>query len=282
MPSTKDIQAMRDSQVTKANSLIQRTRYTLSVPEQRLLLFLIAKISPYDTELPVITFTLVDFFNVIGVQYSGKNYIDCKAMIQALADKSFWVDEPEHSYLCRWIAEADIDHQGTITIQLHKKLEPYLLQLRQDFTTYELAYTLRFKSKYSTRFYEFLKSVKYNNLAKTYEYKMTPDQLRDVLGVLHRDDKGKIIGNDYPRYADFKRRVLLRALSEINTQTDLHVELDEEIKGKGKRVVCVTLRITVKEPLERMQIRAEIDRMLDIAAGINPDQMRLGEFEPSY
>lgn len=276
MVKRTDIQVLRDAQVTKSNELIQRTRYNLSVSEQRLLLFLIAKISPYDAELPEITFTISDFFKVIGVQYNGVNYIECKAIIQGLADKSFWITEGTHNRLCRWIADADVEHGGTITVKLHQKLEPYLLQLRQNFTSYELAYTLQFKSKYSTRLYEFCKSIKYNNLQKAYEYRITPDQLREQLGVLHRNDKGEPSGNDYPRYADFKRRVILPAIAEINEQTDLTLELAEE--NKGRKVIMLVLRITIKEPIERMKLRAEIDRALDLAAGINPDQMHIDGF----
>ena len=271
-----DIQVLRDAQVTKSNELIQKTRYNLSVSEQRLLLFLIAKISPYDTELPEITFTISDFFRVIGVQYNGVNYIECKSIIQGLADKSFWITEGNHSRLCRWIADADVEHGGTITIKLHQKLEPYLLNLRKNFTSYELAYTLQFKSKYSTRLYEFCKSIKFNNLQESYTYKITPDELRDRLGVLHRNDKGEITGNDYPRYANFKQRVLTPAMSEINEQTDLTLELAEETKGR--KVIMLVLKITIKEPIERMRLRDEIDRALDLAAGINPDQMQIDGF----
>lgn len=267
-----EVQMLRDAQVTKSNAMIQRTRYNLDVAEQRLLLFLIAHIGMNDTELPVIQFTIADFFRVVGIKYASGSYTYCKEVIQSMADKSFWIEEePGCSHLCRWISEATVTTQGNITVKLHDVLKPFLLQLRKDFTRYELAYTLQFKSKYSTRLYEYVKSIKYDNLRKMFFFKLSVDNLRDRLGVFHRDNKGNIIKNDYPRYPDFKRFAIVPAIREINEWTDMIVEF-EEVK-QGRKVTEIILKISTKDSEERVRIRQEIDRALTLAAGGNPDQL---------
>ena len=112
-------------------------------------------------------------------------------------------------------------------------MKPYLLQLHERFTQFELMYTLAMKSQYSIRLYEILKS---------YEYKhniiLTIDEL-----------KKQLFATKYTRYPDFKRYVLEKALKEIDDLSDLNVsyKIIKEGRTFTKIQFSIQLRSDMKE-----------------------------------
>lgn len=211
-----EIDCERSNVVVKSNDIVQKSRFSLSVQEQKMILFLISKIKPDDSDFQEYTFSLKELCEVLGISYNGKNYRDFRQAIQSLADKSFWVDSESGSILCRWIAKAKIGTDLTVRIRLDDDLKPYLLALYNQFTTYELEYILTMRSKYSIRLYELLKS--YSNLGR---YDTTVDELKQLL-----------LTPKYPVYKDFRLRVIDPALDEINMYTDLQVDFEPGRTGR--------------------------------------------------
>ena len=106
-----------------------------------------------------------------------------------------------------WIEKAYIiPESGTIDIRLDSDMKPFLLHLRQNFTSYELIYTLHFRSKYSIRLYELVKSIHYNELNE-YKRKYSLDELKRLLDC----------DTLYTEFKAFRRRVLDIAVNEINS-----------------------------------------------------------------
>lgn len=74
-----DITEFRDKTVIKANELIQRSRFNLSLQEQKVILYLISQIEYADTDFKLYDFSIVDFCRVCGIETdNGKNYINLK------------------------------------------------------------------------------------------------------------------------------------------------------------------------------------------------------------
>lgn len=135
----------------------------------------------------------------------------------------------------RWIERPFFDvNSGTIQIKLDSLLKPYLLQLKDNFTQYELLWTLNFKSKYTIRLYELVKSIHFDDLA-AYDTTLGLDELKRML------DAGK-----YKTYKDFKVRVLIPAVKEINDFSDKNVSF-KPIKI-GRAVAKIKLTISTKSP----------------------------------
>lgn len=242
---------LRDKTVVKANDLIQKSRFDLTLQQQKMLLFLISQVDPYDEEFKVYEFSIQEFCRVCGIDVaSGKNYQDVKQCIKDIADKSVWITlDGDEETLLRWIEKPYINNRsGLIRIRLDEDMKPYLLQLKENFTRYELIYTLYFKSKYSIRLYELCKSIHYRELEE-YRRIFTVDELKKILG-----------GETYEQYRDFKRRVLDVAVNEINNYSDKIISY-ETIK-KGKAVVAIELAIQSKSVLDRLEIRAKIEKDL--------------------
>lgn len=253
MVLVKDITYLkvRHQTVVKANDLIQKSRFNLSLQQQKIILYLISHINEEDEEFNLYEFSIVDFCRVCGIDLSnGKNYHDIKQAIKDIADKSLWINlDGDEETLLRWIDKPYINKKsGTIKIRLDEDMKPFLLQLKSNFTQYELIYTLHFKSKYTIRLYELIKSIHFfEQRPYNREYKL--DDLRRLLGA-----------ENYIQYRDFKRRVLIPSISEINEYSDKRIDF-EEIKN-GRSVVRIQLTISTKAKLEQMRIRNAIDEEL--------------------
>ena len=59
------IEKERNMKVYKADELLQKARFTLTITEQRLILYAITKIKPTDTAFTEYEFNLKDFYSVV-------------------------------------------------------------------------------------------------------------------------------------------------------------------------------------------------------------------------
>lgn len=249
---------LRHNTVVKANELIQKSRFSLSLQQQKVILYLISQITPMDEDFKLYEFSIIDFCRVCGIDCeSGKNYADLKDAVKEIADKSIWIRLANGKQtLVRWIEKPYIDdNSGIIQIKLDADMKPYLLQLKQNFTQYEIFWTLRFKSKYSIRLYELVKSIHFHEL-DTYTREFELDELRRMLGA-----------ETYKTYQTFKKRALEPAISEVNSYSDKNVSY-EPIK-KGRAVSKIRLTISTKETLDRVRLQVEIEKEFGL------DQMSL-------
>lgn len=249
VPRLKEMET-RNYPVVKSNYLIQKTRYDLSLAEQKLILHVIQLIEPKDDDFKMYNFSIKDYCKLCGIQYnSGKNYSDVKQALKALHDKSFWMEQEDGSeILMRWIEKIKINQRsGVIQIRLDQDLKPYLLQLKQFFTKYNYLYVMTMKSQYSIRLYELLKS--YENI-HAIAFEVT--ELRKLLNIA--DD---ILTEWY----NFKRIVIEQAVKEINKLTDIKIKYDT-IK-QGRSVFEVVFHVEPKSETEQVMTQKLIERTLD-------------------
>ena len=249
----------RYNTVIKANTLIQRSRFSLSAQQQKIVLFIISQIEPYDEEFKLYEFKITEFCKVCGIEPKGDIYSLLKNQIKAISDKSLWIElENGEETLVRWIEKPYIDKKsGTIKIKIDEDMKPYLLQLKERFTEYDLIYTLNFKSKYSIRLYEYLKSIHYRKL-KPYTQTLSIDKFQ------------KMLDSTYEEFKDFHTRVLKLAQKEINTFSDINFEY--ELIKEGRKTVAIVITIETKEVVERMKITSENERLLEERLGNGDEQ----------
>ena len=84
---------IRKNTVVKANDLIQKSRFSLSLQQQKIVLYLISQIKPYDEDFKVYSFDIKEFCKVCGIDSDGgKTYAELKEQIKAIRDKSLFGD----------------------------------------------------------------------------------------------------------------------------------------------------------------------------------------------
>lgn len=244
-------QDARKHLVIKANDLIQKSRFSLTLQQQKIVLYLISQIHPNDTDFKKYSFSIPEFCRVTGISRpSGEDYTAFKNDIKAIADKSLWVTLEDGSEpLLRWIAKPTIrKDSGTIEVQLDEDMKPFLLELKKNFTAYELIYTLHFRSKYSLRLYELVKSIHFHEI-EIYNRTYPLDELKRLLDA-----------ETYEQYRDFRTRVLEPAIKELNKYSDKNIEY-RPIK-RGRSVAQIELTISTKKPMERLRIRDQVEKDL--------------------
>lgn len=241
------VEKKREYLVVKGNELIQRTRFNLSLTEQKTIAFICSMIKPvealdkakgvpYQLEYD---FVIRDYCKVCGIDYdNGNNYANIKTILKGLRDKSMWLTLPDGSETTvGWLAKATTNKRsGVAKIKLDEDLVPYLFELGQKFTQYQLYNILAMKSAFSVRIYELMKSYAFQK-SKTFDI----DELKSLLMV--EDVKS------YHNFKDFRRFVLEIAEREINELTDLNISF--EPITQGRKVVKVKFRVDEKEPMER-------------------------------
>jgi len=245
----QELTKARTAIVAKSNDLIQKSRFSLTAQQQKIVLFLISKITPQDTEFKRYKFSIKEFCEVCGLDSSnGKYYLELRRAIKELRDKSLWIKLSDgKETLISWIEKAYIEqNNGVIEIRFDEDLKPYLLQLKKNYTQFELIYTLQFKSKYTIRLYELIQSIHYETLKK-YSRIFDVEKLKTLL------DAGK-----YEEYRDFKRRVLTPAKDEINKYSDKIIDY-KEIKS-GRRIEKIEITIEPKPIEETIAIQAKIEK----------------------
>lgn len=243
-----DILKSREYLVVKGNELIQQNRFELSLPEQKTIAFICSMIKPVDAldrtkgvlyQLDY-EFNIRDYCKVCGIDYdNGKNYADVKTTLKKLRDRSMWVtlDNGDETVV-GWLERVTTNKRsGIATVRIDDRLAPYLFNLGQRFTQYQLYNILAMKSAFSVRIYELMKSYAFQK-NKTFEV----DELKHLLMV--EDVKS------YNNFADFKKRVLDKSQKEINELTDLNIYF--EPITKGRKVIKVKFRIDQKNPIGRM------------------------------
>ena len=212
----KSISKQQAYYIVKDNALIQRTRYSLSLQQQKLLLFMISKIKPNDAPYTDYTISIRDYCRVCSMDYdSGGNYAYIKQSLKTIADKSMWMRTNTGKHiLLRWLDRVIIDeNSGNIVFSFHRDMLPYLINLQECYTQYSLLNVIAMRSTYSIRLYELMRS--YMNMDSVII--MSIDDLRERIGC-----------EKYPRFSNFKQRVLDPAIDEINDDTDIKVEYQLE------------------------------------------------------
>lgn len=237
-------------EVFKHNNMIQKARFTLSIQEQRLVLYAISKILPTDTCLSEYTFDIKDFYNVIG--WRKESYTEFKEMLKKLRDKSWWVTLPdgETESAVSWFSVVRSNKKsGKATIKFHEDMVPFLIQLAQGddyYTKYQLQYVLSMSSQYSPRLYEILKSYQYNNRQWFFDI----NELKHLLDC-----------ENYTNFSDFKRFALDPAVEEINKYTDIAVFYS--LTKNGRKVVRVNFFMEKKTRLELTEVQSNNNEELD-------------------
>lgn len=203
------VSAERKQLIVKSNQVIQKSRYKLSTQQQKLILYMISKIRPTDTEFKEYIFDLKDLCQILNVNIQGSNYLKFRDSIQKIADTSFWLKIDGKDKLYRWLDDIEIEQNTTtVKVKFDEDLKPFLLELKNSFTQYQLENVICFDSKYSFRLYEILKS--YSFIGK---FTISVNELKQKL----------LIENQYERFTIFKSKVLNKAIEEINSYTDLNI-----------------------------------------------------------
>ncbi|KJU83889.1 replication initiator protein, partial [Candidatus Magnetobacterium bavaricum] len=144
--------------VTKSNDLVE-ARYDLTLTEQRVILYMVSMIEPNDEDFKTYRITVSEFVKIIGIDDKSA-YNQIRQVTENLISNILRIYQPEtNSYLSvAWLSSSKyFAGDGYVELRFDPGLKPYLLGMKQRFTSYTLAAVARLNSVYSIRIYELLK-----------------------------------------------------------------------------------------------------------------------------
>jgi len=212
--------------VVKDNKLIQAS-YKLGSVEQKIVLSMISKINMKDQEFNVLEFDLDYFAEHIGIK-SHKGWVDfLEETLIKLRSKTIVIREPDDSRIVSgWLSAGKIDpDKKKIKLEFSNLLKPYLLQLKEKFTRYQLKAVMNLSGSYSFRIYELVKQFQGGKKEWTVQFYIK--QLKKLLMI----EKSKT----YKYYGEIKRRIINPAQKEINNLTDICIDFEDIKENKLKR-----------------------------------------------
>ena len=180
-----------DYKVSKHNSLVNaKGKYQYSVNQLKLICHLIANIKPdeEDFETKYIALKELGF-----VGENSENYTYFKEEFVRLLEMPFKI--PNSKYWVNWFSALAFEN-GVIEYRFDPALKPFLLNLKENFTSYHLSNVMNLKSNYAILTFELLsqsRDIGYRNITiKEYrELLKIPDSYlnADVLRLLKKVQK---------------------------------------------------------------------------------------------
>lgn len=203
---------------------------TLTATERKFILYLISRITPETMKFERERIDIKRFYEIIGADANdGDQYTKLKRTVSEMFTmdiKIFDKDYPRGKTLhfLSWIA--DEPAPGTVELKLNDDLIPYLLELASNYTQYSFRNVLCMNSKHAIILYQLLKSYAYNRP-----------------GIIFSIDalKANLEATSYKQFSDFKKRVIIPAIRDINKYSDL--EVSEEYIKSGRAVTHVKFNI---------------------------------------
>lgn len=232
-----------ENYVTKSNKLIE-AKGKMTTLEQKFILALISEIQPEDKDFKDYEFDITKFINIANIGRKKAIYNDIHNAAKKLMKRIIEIKEGKKRITTSYLSAVEtIEGEGKVILRFDPVLKPYLLQLKEMFTQYQLKNVLSLKGSHSIRIYELLKQ--YEKIGSR-EFDLL--ELKRILGI----------ENNYKTIKDFERRVLKPAKKEINKHTDLFIDY-EKIK-EGRRVAKIKFIIEGRIDKEKTLIDTLYDK----------------------
>lgn len=223
--------------VVKSNDMVEAS-YKLSLQEQRIILYMASKILPDDEDFKPVRLYIDEFIKMIQVDGKSKHK-EIEEITNKLRKRDLIIKKPDSTLQIGWLSSAEYFYgKGFVELEFSPKLKPYLLQLKERFTKYQLNHVIRLKHSYSIRFYELLKQ--YESIGQRF---FNLDDFKRILGIAPEE---------YRLYSNFKLKVLNPVQKEFNAKyakQELDFTFEYEEQKEGRKVAGLKFKIA-KPPIQ--------------------------------
>lgn len=263
-------------QYQKSNFLIgAKFRYTLL--ENKILAYSLSQIQHAKEDkdgILVSEIKVSELKKLLGCSKSHSFYERLGPVAKALTGKKIGMTNPEQKVFDYIAVVIRATYKGgVLTIKYNPDIKPYICQINSNYTIFQLEIMCKFRSKFSFRLYELLKSKAYTPKGapvsgEPYRIRYGLSELKLNLGVVNAelDCVQRILSNkqnpDYDKaveespekmfddWRDFKKSVLECAKKEINEITEIEFEY-KPLKGSyGGKVYAIDFIVREKPDFE--------------------------------
>jgi len=232
------VATLKKNYVVKKRNVLNEMRVTdMKLEERRFLAIYLSKINPDDLSTRLVRFTLDDFKAIMNLSQIKIKYI--KEITDNLLRKIVSVPMVQENgrfsgyrsfQLFKECAVVEEDGKGYVEIDAHDKALPLMFDFKKEFFTYKLENALQVKSSNQLCMYEILKQYE-----KVGFRILSVDEVKEKLGLAK---------TEYPRFGDFKNRVLTSCQEALAEHTDITFTFEPYGKrGKGGKVLLLKFNI---------------------------------------
>ena len=220
--------------VQKRNVLNEIRKNNMSLSELRLFSIYLSKINSRDISTRLVRFPLEDFQKIIGISVGTDNITHFRNTIIKLLQQVVEIPNERGGYtafqLFKQVEVAkDEFEQWYVEIDAHDKALPLMFDFKNRYFSYELWNALRLKSSNQIRMYEILKQ--YENIGKR---EITVTELKNLLGIAP---------TEYPRWDNFKIKVLDSCKQALAENTDITFTYERGKSGQGGKWLTIIFHI---------------------------------------
>ncbi|MEA3451932.1 MAG: replication initiation protein [Bacteroidota bacterium] len=217
------------AKIDKSYGLIN-SRYSLSATQSKIVLSVLSLIRPTDKDFKEYIIPVSEFSFLTDQNNHQRLRAECKKLMRQVLDIS---QEDGGWLLTHWFSKVQYRKEDeAIVFRIEKDLMPYLLQMKDNFSSIYLIQVMKLSSEYAIRIYEMC-----NQYRKIGNRTVELEELHTLFQV----------PKSYKIYNNFKQKVLEVAKKEINDKTDLTIEF-VEIKA-GRKVTDIQFLIKSKKKI---------------------------------
>lgn len=223
--------------ISKANSFVQAS-YSMTLDEMRVLSLTLGVFNPENPSKRDFEFTVDEFCKHFPDVDHKSAYTQVQNAIRKISRR--WMTLRDDEYVLDEVVfvtdRTYFKKEGRFRIVFHERLMPYIAELHNNYTKYQLVQIGAFTSTHSIRLYELCSQYRDTGWRQT-----SLNDLKEWLQVT-----GK-----YDLYSNFRKWVLEPAIAEINAKSDLLVDV-EPIK-RGRTIVALKFTINVKKKAVKVE-----------------------------
>ena len=219
------IEELESNRILMKNNMLVKARYSLSLIENRVFLSMLYKLQKKSDGVLTCSISHSEFKDII--KFKQKNTV--KGILEVLEDLRkkpiYFKEEKKNKKGNLWGAYGFIngyeydDELGIFNIEASEKIHNLLKEyLKMGYTPVNVQIWLSLNNSYAQRFYDLLRL--WSGTKDTINYKL--DEIKELLML---EDK-------YSKYNDFKRRVILPAIKELNETWYFEIDIKENKVGR--------------------------------------------------
>ena len=225
LTTTKTEEQQQKLLVYKSNYLVNAS-YKLTLNEQRIILLAISKLDSREEFCErTIQIKSKEFCDRFKIKKSDF-YNTINLTLDLLFNRVVRIRNDEIKHEFRFISSKKYyNNLSFFEITFSNEIMNYLVDLKDNFSRYDLKHVVNFKNKHSVRIYEMLNEFRYKNIKKRV---IAIKELKECLDLK----------NEYLRFNSFRQSVIDKAIDEINKHTNINVKYNK-IYNSSKSVEAI-------------------------------------------
>jgi plasmid replication initiation protein len=259
MKKTKIMELPETNEILSRSNKLILSRYSATLVENKIMALSFKRVKLNKNGNPAVVFTTNELRKLTGVKGNGF-YDQLKIAAAGLMNKMVYMeDEQAQSFSFINLIQKAEYREGSFTVVFTNESKALLYDLKSNFTSMSIDTLFSFKTNHAYRLYEILKVHEYkigdNNKPVEIVYPLSDLKLQ--LNCINTEGKkvkielmkphpnyDKIVNDldtekKFESWYEFKRRVLEKAIKEINQTTELNISYAPIRTGRGGKTTAV-------------------------------------------